>query len=49
MEVLLLVIDISAMFLLVRWSAKSEPRSPHAGNQNAFNRRPPTRPQSKSK
>ena len=47
MEVLLLVADIFAMFLLVRWSAKSELREPDTGNQNTFNRRPPTRPQAK--
>lgn len=47
MEVLLLVIDISAMILLVRWSAQSEADSQATGNDKTFHRRPPTRPQSK--
>ena len=47
MEVLLLVADISAMFLLVRWSAKSEATSPNVKNQDALHRRPPNRPEIK--
>ena len=39
MEVLLLVIDISAMFLLVRWSARSETTRPDVKRNNPNHRR----------
>lgn len=47
MEVLLLVVDISAMFLLVRWSAKSEMTLPDAKNKNSRPPRYPNRPESR--
>ena len=47
MEVLLLIADITAMFLLVRWSAKSESPTPKVPNQGSFQRRPPAHPDTK--
>ena len=44
MEVILLVIDISAMLLVVRWSAMSETLSKSAAkNKSADHGRPPSR------
>lgn len=47
MEVLLLIADITAMFLLVRWSAKSEPSTPKGSTPESMLRRPPIRPETK--
>lgn len=44
MEVLLLIADITAMFLLVRWSAQSESSTPKMSTPDSLQRRPPTRP-----
>ena len=46
MEVLLLIVDISAMYLLVRWSAKSESTTtPKGSSPESMLRRTPTRPE----
>jgi len=47
MEVILLVADISAMFLLVRWSAKQEAPPPKFNDQNSARQRVQSRPERK--
>lgn len=47
MEILLLLVDICAMFLLVRWSAKSETPLSKVKNPSSRASHPPTRPNTK--
>jgi hypothetical protein len=47
MEVILLVADISAMFLLVRWSAKQEAQPPKFKDPNSAQQRAQSRPERK--